>query len=51
MNVTEKILRAHLVSGEPVVGREVGLRIDQTLTQDATGTMAYLQFERWASTG
>ena len=45
MNVTEKILRAHLVSGEPVVGREVGLRIDQTLTQDATGTMAYLQFE------
>ena len=45
MNVTEKILRAHLVSGEPVVGREVGIRIDQTLTQDATGTMAYLQFE------
>ena len=45
MNVTEKILRAHLVSGEPVVGNEVGIRIDQTLTQDATGTMAYLQFE------
>ena len=45
MNVTEKILRAHLVSGEPVVGQEVGIRIDQTLTQDATGTMAYLQFE------
>ena len=45
MNVTEKILRAHLVSGELVVGQEVGIRIDQTLTQDATGTMAYLQFE------
>ncbi len=45
MNVTEKILKAHLVSGEPVVGQEVGIRIDQTLTQDATGTMAYLQFE------
>ena len=45
MNVTEKILRAHLVSGEPAAGREVGIRIDQTLTQDATGTMAYLQFE------
>ncbi len=45
MNVTEKILRAHLVSGEPQVGNEVAIRIDQTLTQDATGTMAYLQFE------
>lgn len=45
MNVTEKILKSHLLSGEPVVGSEVGIRIDQTLTQDATGTMAYLQFE------
>ncbi len=45
MNVTEKILRAHLVSGEPNIGEEVAIRIDQTLTQDATGTMAYLQFE------
>lgn len=45
MNVTEKILRAHLVSGNPVPGEEVAIRIDQTLTQDATGTMAYLQFE------
>ncbi|MGN0885481.1 MAG: aconitate hydratase [Candidatus Spyradenecus sp.] len=45
MNVTEKILRAHLVAGNPVVGNEVAIRIDQTLTQDATGTMAYLQFE------
>ncbi|MBQ9693196.1 MAG: aconitate hydratase [Kiritimatiellae bacterium] len=45
MNVTEKILHAHLVSGSPVAGEEVAIRIDQTLTQDATGTMAYLQFE------
>jgi aconitate hydratase len=45
MNVVEKILRAHLVEGEYVEGQEIGIRIDQTLTQDATGTMAYLQFE------
>ncbi len=44
-NLTRKILRAHLVSGELVAGREISIRIDQTLTQDATGTMAYLQFE------
>ncbi|HQB30152.1 MAG TPA: aconitate hydratase [Syntrophales bacterium] len=44
-NVTEKILEAHLVSGRPSPGEEVALRIDQTLTQDATGTMACLQFE------
>ena len=46
MNLTYKLLAAHLVSGELVPGREIALRIDQTLTQDATGTMAYLQFER-----
>ncbi|HRZ25930.1 MAG TPA: aconitate hydratase [Spirochaetota bacterium] len=40
-----KILREHLVEGELVPGNEIGIRIDQTLTQDATGTMAYLQFE------
>ena len=45
MNVTEKILAAHLVEGDPAVDSELGIRIDQTLTQDATGTMAYLQFE------
>ena len=44
-NVVEKVLSAHLVSGELVPGREIAIRIDQTLTQDATGTMAYLQFE------
>ncbi len=43
--IIQKIIREHLVSGEMVVGEEIGLRIDQTLTQDATGTMAYLQFE------
>ena len=45
MNLTQKILNAHLVSGKPVAGEEVSIRIDQTLTQDSTGTMAYLQFE------
>ncbi|MCH5194208.1 MAG: aconitate hydratase [Oscillospiraceae bacterium] len=43
--LTEKILKAHLVDGEFVKGSEIGIRIDQTLTQDATGTMAYLEFE------
>ena len=43
--IAEKIIKAHLVSGEMKVGEEIGLRIDQTLTQDATGTMAYLEFE------
>ncbi len=45
LNLVQKILAAHLVEGEPVPGEEVAIRIDQTLTQDATGTMAYLQFE------
>jgi aconitate hydratase len=44
-NLTRKIIRAHLLEGEPKPGEEIALRIDQTLTQDATGTMAYLQFE------
>jgi aconitate hydratase len=44
-NIVEKILDAHLVSGIPHPGEEVGITIDQTLTQDATGTMAYLEFE------
>ena len=45
MNLTQKILDAHLVSGRLVPGEEISIRIDQTLTQDSTGTMAYLQFE------
>ncbi|AGY58047.1 aconitate hydratase [Gloeobacter kilaueensis] len=45
MNLTYKILSAHRMSGELSPGAEIGIRIDQTLTQDATGTMAYLQFE------
>ena len=44
-SIVEKIIAAHLVSGEMIPGSEVALRIDQTLTQDATGTMAYLEFE------
>jgi len=43
--LTQKILGAHLAQGELRAGEEIGIRIDQTLTQDATGTMAYLQFE------
>ncbi len=44
-NIVEKILQSHLVSGELKKGSEIAIKIDQTLTQDATGTMAYLQFE------
>ena len=44
-NVTQKILAEHLVSGRMVAGEEIAIKIDQTLTQDATGTMAYLEFE------
>ena len=43
--IAQKIIKDHLVCGEMKVGQEIGLKIDQTLTQDATGTMAYLQFE------
>ncbi len=45
MNVTNKILSAHLQSGQLTAGSEISIHIDQTLTQDSTGTMAYLQFE------
>ncbi len=45
LNLTQKILKAHLVEGEMKVGSPIQIRMDQTLTQDATGTMAYLQFE------
>ncbi|MBQ1441292.1 MAG: aconitate hydratase [Clostridia bacterium] len=43
--IAEKIIKSHLVEGEMIQGTDIGLRIDQTLTQDATGTMAYLEFE------
>ncbi len=43
--LTEKIIHAHLADGDLERGNEIGIKIDQTLTQDATGTMAYLQFE------
>ena len=45
LTIAQKIIKEHLVSGDMTVGSEVALRIDQTLTQDATGTMAYLEFE------
>ena len=46
--LTQKILDAHLLEGEPRPGEQVAIKIDQTLTQDATGTMAYLQLEAMA---
>ncbi len=45
LTIAQKIIKEHLVSGEMTVGKEIALKIDQTLTQDATGTMAYLEFE------
>ncbi len=45
LTLAQKLIKSHLVEGEMKVGTEIGLRIDQTLTQDATGTMAYLEFE------
>ncbi|MHB9095620.1 MAG: aconitate hydratase, partial [Eubacteriales bacterium] len=44
-NIVQKIITSHILSGEMIPGKEISVRIDQTLTQDATGTMAYLQFE------
>ena len=45
LTLTEKILKNHIIDGDFIKGSEIGIRIDQTLTQDATGTMAYLEFE------
>ena len=45
LTIAQKIIKEHLVSGEMIAGQEISLKIDQTLTQDATGTMAYLEFE------
>lgn len=45
LTIAQKIIKNHIVDGEMKVGHDIGLRIDQTLTQDATGTMAYLEFE------
>ena len=45
LTLAQKIIQSHLVSGEMKAGSEIALRMDQTLTQDATGTMAYLEFE------
>ena len=43
--IAQKIIKEHIVSGEMAVGNDIGLKIDQTLTQDATGTMAYIEYE------
>ncbi len=45
LTIAQKIIKNHIVDGEMIVGQDIGLKIDQTLTQDATGTMAYLEFE------
>lgn len=45
LTIAQKIIKEHLISGEMTVGNEIAIKIDQTLTQDATGTMAYLEFE------
>ena len=45
LTLSQKIIKNHLVTGEMIPGKEIGIKIDQTLTQDSTGTMAYLQFE------
>lgn len=45
LTIAQKIIKSHIVDGEMVAGQDIGLKIDQTLTQDATGTMAYLEFE------
>jgi len=45
LNIAQKIIKEHVLSGEMIPGKEISIRIDQTLTQDSTGTMAYLQFE------
>ena len=44
-NIAQKLIKSHLVSGEMIAGTEISIKVDQTLTQDATGTVAYLQFE------
>ena len=52
MNVTQKLIQSHLVYGDMKPGEEIGIRIDQTLTQDATGTLVMLELEAiWAWTG
>ena len=49
--LAQKIIAAHMVSGNPIPGEQVAIRIDQTLTQDATGTMAYLELEAMKTPG
>lgn len=48
LTIAQKIIKEHLISGDMTPGSEIALKIDQTLTQDATGTMAYLNLRPWA---
>jgi aconitate hydratase len=45
LNVAQKLIKSHLLSGAMTAGKEIGIRIDQTLTQDATGTLVMLELE------
>jgi aconitate hydratase len=45
MSIAKEVIKKHLIKGELKQGNEIAIKVDQTLTQDATGTMAYLQFE------
>ena len=47
--VAEKVIAQHLAEGKMVAGEEIGLKIDHTLTQDSTGTLAYLSLKPWVS--
>jgi len=51
LNVAQKLIQSHLVHGDMTPGEEIGLRIDQTLTQDATGTLVMLELEAMGWTG
>ena len=51
MNITQKIIKEHLAIGKMASGKEIAVKIDQTLTQDSTGTMAYLQLEALGISG
>ena len=51
LNLAQKIIKEHLISGEMVAGNEISIRIDQTLTQDSTGTMAICNLKLWGYQG
>ena len=49
LNVSQKLIKSHLLEGEMIPGEMIGIRIDQTLTQDATGTLVMLELEAMGS--